>query len=241
MKFDFNTMLRVGPVLTAALADGKLTPEEIMGIAFALGAGAGSIPGLPGPANPAPDPLPPVLPFPLPTPQTPPAPRLLMPSFVQVEVTAIELGGTDITLKPGAGFTIVEEDAGYRVVLGPESPTTNLPIHSRIDVSVAYCDVNGKPFRFEAQVPPALHLYHTAQWRVSDKDGNLVAIGPGDGAEMLTSGVHVANIARYSQTGGMDPTVKIPAAADKRDLAIGVSVPVAGIANDKPILLPTIG
>lgn len=162
-------------------------------------------------------------------------PGVFMPDAVGFDVTAIELGGGAGDLTPG-DYTITDEGDHYELKLGPKSPTTNLPLHSRLDLALIYFK-NGQPFRFEDQTPPALHLYHTSKLTAFCHKGK-VSIGPGKGATMQTTGEQVANWSpRWEQTGGMNPTLKITVGANEQRLVVTVEVPAAGVA-DKPLWLP---
>lgn len=160
---------------------------------------------------------------------------LIYPDAVGFDVTAIELGGSGIDLKPG-DYQIHDRGSFYELVLGPKSPTTNLPLHSRLDFSAIYFK-DGKPLNFEQANTP--YLYFTAQWSVATDDKRTV-IGPGDGAEMVDFGGHVSNWSpRYQQTKGMDPTLKISAHADEQVLHVQLFVTVpGGVLRDKPLYLP---
>lgn len=165
----------------------------------------------------------------------------MKPDAVGFDITAIEMPGVD-SLK---GFQIHDRGEFYELVLGPESPTTNLPIGSRLDFSLHYYK-DGQQIRFEDQTPPALHLYHTSQLLAVCGSGSA-QIGPdapyvddGDRTESLVKSGGVANWTnRWEKTGGMDPTLVIKSGANEQAMKVIVSVPMAGV-KDKTLVLPKV-
>jgi hypothetical protein len=165
-------------------------------------------------------------------------PELMKPDAVGFDVTGIQLGGDRGELK---GFSVVDRGDHYELVLGPRSPTTNLPIGSWVMLSLIYFK-NGAPFRFEDQVPPALHLYYTSKLTASCGKGST-SIGPDptfvrgapDRTSARTSDGDVGNWRNnWEKTGGMDPIFAVHAGANDEEVSISVEVPMAGI-RDKPL------
>lgn len=144
------------------------------------------------------------------------------------------------------------EDAGDFYQLKKTSDTDNLPIHAGAYLHAIYFDENGHPFRFEDLLPPALHLYGTAEWfarevggqgrvsRLKVVDGQYVQVdGPGGRIVNWNNQAEAPLEAR--RTGGMDVPVHFPPEANEAVIEIGFEVfAPTGIVTTKVVRFPKI-
>jgi hypothetical protein len=167
--------------------------------------------------------------------------ELMKPSAVGFNVNAVHLRGPDA--EPLDGFSVEDRGDYYELVLGPKSPTTNVPIGTWITLGLIYMDADGKPFRFEDQTPPALHLYYTSKLTASCSKGST-SIGPDPTfvrghpdrtKAQVDAGADIGNWRNnWEKTGGMEPIFACHAGANDEEVSISIEVPMAGI-RDKPL------
>lgn len=179
-------------------------------------------------------------------PPPPPAPVLLQPDSLGIE---FDMRDRDDNLM---GYRIEDKGAYYQVI--KTDGTTALPLRSILSLRAVYQDEDGEPFRFEDQVPPALHLYGTAQWSFRAVDGSgKVTLGPARGPsapgaiggvvdEEKVEGLKVVNFKQgeAQRTGLMDvPAIVLEAANDKvLECGLRVTRPDGGIVAAKPVRFP---
>lgn len=231
-------MIPAKAMLLGVLADGKFGPDDLLRI---LAAWSGAPPA---PVAPAPAPVtPPVIAI---APDPPAIPRPLYPSGLSINFEITDPFGDT---RP---YELVEHEDHYEVKLG--GGTSNLPLRSRIDLSAGYLDATGKPFRFEDQVPPALHLYNTARWvsrGISGPGAGRVSVMSFDQASRKYVQVDGAGgrIVNWHNQGeecqmatrhnGMDVPMKIPAEADETVIETGLEVDTPlGTKAAKPVRWP---
>lgn len=198
---------------------------------------------------PAPQPVPPIGQPPTVAPGTPsgpigsgPQPALLYPTDLRIDFDLFDHEGAPLA------FRVEEKADCYEVV--KLDGTSNLPLHSKALLRAGYC-LNGVPFKFEDQTPPALHLYHTARWvarevggkgRVSTlkASGKVYAQTNGKGGRIVNWNSEAEEPREATRTGGMDVPMKLPAEANDAVVEVNLEVdtPAGTIRHDKPIRFP---
>lgn len=195
-------------------------------------------------AAPAPQPptAQPPAPPPVAPPPTPALPVLLYPTDLRIDLDISDNNGEPIP------FTVTEKADHYAVEL--HGSTTNVPLHSKAILRAGYC-LNGQPFRFEDQTPPALHLYHTARWiarevggqgRVSTLEATekVYRQSDGRGGRIVNWNNKAEQPQEATRTGGMDVPMKFPAEANDAvvEVTLEVDTPNGTVRHDKPIRFP---
>lgn len=200
----------------------------------------------------APAPQPPTAQPPAPPPvapsPTPALPVLLYPTDLRIDLDISDNNGEPIP------FTVTEKADHYAVEL--HGSTTNVPLHSCATLRAGYC-LNGQPFRFEDQTPPALHLYHTARWiaREVGGQGRVSMLAPlldsssegpayvqvnGPGGRIVNWNNKAEQPQEATRTGGMDVPMKFPAEANDAviEVTLEVDTPNGTVRHDKPVRFP---
>lgn len=178
----------------------------------------------PGGAGPAPAPLP-----------------VLYPTDLRIDLDLVDANNDPIP------FTVTDKGDHYAVEL--LGGTTNVPLRSKATLRAGYC-IDGKPFRFEGQTPPALHLYHTARWIAREVGGHRVstleAVGKvyrqtdGAGGRIVNWNNEAEEPREATRTGGMDVPMKFPPDADEAvvEVTLEVDTPNGTVRHDKPVRFP---